>query len=274
VAEKARGNYLDLLDRIHRAVLPRGYLEIGVRDGASLALALPGTRAVAIDPEPVIDKKYARHTQVFPTTSDDYFANRNLLSDLGSPCDLAFVDGMHRFEFALRDFMNIERYAHAGTVVLVHDCYPVNEQTAALQPTTALWSGDVWKLIVCLKDTRPILRVSVVDVPPTGLAIITGLDPTSTVLTDGYAQLTEQYAGLPYSTLSDKASVLNRVENDWSKIFPLLKGPYRHGERRLVFQRAMRAPVGTAKRGALRSLARARRLAHRESNPERADEGR
>jgi hypothetical protein len=258
--ERGTGTYLDLLDRIHRAVLPRGYLEIGVRDGVSLARALPGTRVVAIDPVPVIDRKHARQTRVFPMTSDDYFATRNLLSDLGSPCDLAFVDGMHRFEFALRDFMNVERYAHAGTVVLVHDCYPVNEQTATRQPTTALWSGDVWKLIVCLKDTRPMLRISVVDVLPTGLAIITGLDPTSTVLADGYAQLTEQYAGLPYSTLSDKASVLNRVENDWSKIFPLLKGPYRNGERRLVFQRAMRTPVGHAKQGALRTLARARRL--------------
>lgn len=264
MVETRSRTYLDLLDRIHRAVLPRGYVEIGVRDGASLAIALPGTRAVAIDPVPIIDKKHSRHTRVFQLTSDDYFASRDLLADLDRALlDMAFIDGMHLFEFALRDFMHIERLAHADTVVLVHDCYPVDEATAERDCTTECWSGDVWKLITCLKESRPDLRISVVDVPPTGLAIIAGLNPASTVLADRYDDLFRRYVDAPYATLGDKAATLNRIDNDWSKIAPLLPGPYRRGERRLVFQREMRTPIRYIKQEAHRNLSRARKLATR-----------
>ena len=44
-------------------------------------------------------------------TSDDFFASHDLAQVLGGrPVDLAYIDGMHQFEFALRDFMNLERY--------------------------------------------------------------------------------------------------------------------------------------------------------------------
>jgi hypothetical protein len=249
VAETRSRTYLDLLDRIHRAVLPRGYVEIGVRDGASLAIALPGTRAVAIDPVPIIDKKHPGHTRVFPLISGDYFASRDLVSDVDRAfLDMAFIDGMHPFEFSLRDFTHIERHAHADTVVLVHDCYPVNEATPARDCTTECWSGDVWRLIACLKQSRPDLRISVVEVPPTGLAIITGLDPASTVLADRYDDLVRRYVDAPYATLGDKAATLNRIDNDWSKIAPATPRsvPPRRASSR--FQRGCARPSDTPSR--------------------------
>src|SRR4030088_274654 len=45
-------NYLTVLDRIHRHLRPRTYVEIGVETGRSLALAQPGTTCIAIDPRP------------------------------------------------------------------------------------------------------------------------------------------------------------------------------------------------------------------------------
>ena len=47
--------YFDMLDRVHQHLLPRTYVEIGVNNGRSFALALPGTECVGIDPEPPTD---------------------------------------------------------------------------------------------------------------------------------------------------------------------------------------------------------------------------
>ena len=121
----------------------------------------------------------------------------------GAPLDLVFIDGMHLFEYALRDFMNVEANSHAGTVVAVHDCVPYLEVTTARERTTDAWTGDIWKLVVCLKEHRPDLDVLIVDSPPTGLCLISGLDRASSVLADSYDQLLEHYVPQPWSTYAD-----------------------------------------------------------------------
>ena len=46
------------------------------------------------------------------STSDDFFARPDAAEVLGGvPLDLAFIDGMHQFEYALRDFMHLEHWA-------------------------------------------------------------------------------------------------------------------------------------------------------------------
>jgi hypothetical protein len=106
---------------------------------------------------------------------------------------------------------------------LVLDCYPVDRASAARERTTQLWSGDVWKLVVCLKKYRPDLRICTVDVPPTGLGIIRGLDPSSKILTSLLDGLYEEFIPCDYGQIeSDKARQLNRVENKWDEIKSLL----------------------------------------------------
>src|SRR5256885_12302956 len=57
---------------------------------------------------------------LFPyTTLFRSFAEHDLSKELGGrPVDLAFIDGMHLFEFALRDFVNLERYCAPGSTIL------------------------------------------------------------------------------------------------------------------------------------------------------------
>ncbi len=161
--------YYDAMDLVHRHLVPRTYVEIGVSTGRTFRLALPGTRCVGIDPEPRLERPVARGQQVFAQTSDEFFATRDLGEVLGgAPLDLAFIDGMHHFEFALRDFVNLERASHPDTTVLIHDCLPQSEEGAARERTTVLWSGDVWRLIVALREWRPDLEVAVADWGPTG----------------------------------------------------------------------------------------------------------
>ncbi|HXY28694.1 MAG TPA: class I SAM-dependent methyltransferase [Acidimicrobiales bacterium] len=248
--------YLHVLDRIHQHLRPRCYVEIGVRDGRSMALMLPGTRGIGIDPQPKLRFPLCAGADVYPVTSDEFFASSELTrSLLARPVDLAFIDGMHLFEFALRDFINLERFAGPGTRILLHDCYPIDASTAARERTTDRWSGDIWKLIVCLKDQRPDLRIGVVDVAPTGLGVIGGLDPTSRVLADDYDAIVDRYRSLPYGYLEEtgKADVLNRVPADWDRIRPLLPPrPFRRGAVRLMRARRTVARARPLARAAMR----------------------
>ena len=92
-------------------------------------------------------------------TNDDFFANGHFDDICGDRrIDLAFIDGMHLFEYTLRDFINIERRAHDNSVVLIHDIIPMNIQMGARFRTTGTWMGDVWKIITILKKSPPETR--------------------------------------------------------------------------------------------------------------------
>src|SRR5271163_5187067 len=137
--KKAEADYYDLLERIHGFLKPRTYVEIGIRQGHSLRLAKTAAASVGIDPAPALEDKPRRGAQIFSMTSDEFFARHNLAEELGrQTVDLAFVDGMHLFEFALRDFANLEKYCHRDSTILVHDCYPVDRASAARERTTQL----------------------------------------------------------------------------------------------------------------------------------------
>jgi hypothetical protein len=222
--KKAEPDYYELLERIHAFLKPRTYVEIGIRQGHSLRLAKTAAASVGIDPAPALEAKPRRGARIFPMTSDEFFERHDLAEELGRrKVDLAFVDGMHLFEFALRDFANLEKFCDQGSTILVHDCYPVDRASATRERTTQLWSGDVWKLVVCLKKYRSDLRICTVDVPPTGLGIIRGLDPSSTTLSSLLDSLYKEFVPYDYGQIeSDKAHQLNRVENRWHEIKSLL----------------------------------------------------
>jgi hypothetical protein len=96
-------NYIDLLGRIHRQLAPKTYVEIGVSRGRSFRQVLPETLAVGIDPTLSMLQPVNRAANVFALESDEFFEKKDLRAVLnGRPVDLAFIDGMHLFEFALR----------------------------------------------------------------------------------------------------------------------------------------------------------------------------
>jgi hypothetical protein len=217
-------DYLGLLRRIHEHVRPSTYVEIGVHEGASLALAAPATRSVGIDPTPALRHPLGPNTSVLRQTSDAALAGDELSWMLGGrPVALAFIDGLHLFECALRDFIALERRCTPSSTILVHDCYPRDEVTCARDRTTVFWSGDVWKLVLCLAELRPELRVAVADVAPTGMAIVRGLDPASEVLSRCYDDLCARFIGLGYDAVAeDKPGRLRVVPGDWPTVRALL----------------------------------------------------
>jgi tetratricopeptide (TPR) repeat protein len=216
--------YLDLLPMIHSHLRPRTYMEIGVSKGDSIALVRPETRAIGIDPEPKVKMPLGPNISIQVATSDDYFASHDVSAELGGlPIDLAFIDGMHQFEFALRDFINIERHCSAQSTILIHDCYPLTRLTAEREQKTLFWSGDIWRLILILRKHRPELKVNVIATAPTGLGVVRGLDPASKVLSEGMEDIVREYLALDYSVLdADKPGLLALYPNDWERIKALL----------------------------------------------------
>jgi hypothetical protein len=211
--------YRVLLRFIHWHLLPRTYVEIGVAKGASLRLVTPVTRAIGVDPDPQLDGPVGTNVVVLRQTSDDFFARADLRDLLGgNPVDLAFVDGMHLFECALREVIALERVASPTSTILIHDCCPVDPSEASRDRSTIRWAGDVWKTVVALREYRPDLQVTTLGAAPTGLAVVRGLDPESTVLGSAYDEIVARYQDRDLSYLHRGPGAVERL--NWRPVTP------------------------------------------------------
>ncbi|TFV61695.1 UNVERIFIED_ORG: class I SAM-dependent methyltransferase [Bacillus sp. AZ43] len=177
----------DLLRALHQRLEPRNYLEIGTDKGASLALSR--VPSVAIDPEFSILHPIDTDVQLVRSTSDDYFRENNPTERLGGPLDLAFIDGMHWAEYALRDYIYVESYSAPTSVIVFDDMLPRTVPEAARDRHTVAWAGDVFKVTFVLRQFRPDLVVLEVDTQPTGTVVVLKPDATSSVLADNYRAL-------------------------------------------------------------------------------------
>jgi hypothetical protein len=77
--------------------------------------------------------------------------------------------------------------ADTGVVVL-DDVLPRNGLEAARDRKTEPWTGDVYKVVEILRRRRPDLVVMLINVEPTGTAVVLGVDQASTILKDAYAE--------------------------------------------------------------------------------------
>lgn len=217
-------DYVAWLGHLHRRLRPAAYLEIGVLRGTTLALAAEETVAIGVDPRPLLPEPRPAHWRVHPVTSDAFFAAA-AFRDIPGPGelprpDLVFLDGLHLFEQTLRDFVNAERAAHRGTVLCIHDCLAFDGRTARRRRVTDFWSGDVWKMVPILLEHRPDLTVSVVPAHPTGLVVVTGLDPESGVLDARFDAIVAAWGRRRFVPGTRRGWPV--VANDWDAIEPAL----------------------------------------------------
>jgi hypothetical protein len=170
---------------------------------------------VAVDPDFKVTVEIETDVHLVRATSDDFFARPDPLAHLrgriraapgagnGSMTngaadggagtapivDLAFIDGMHLFEFALRDFINVERFTTPTSVVVFDDMLPRSVPEAARDRVTSQWTGDVYKVVDVLRRYRPDLSILRVNTQPTGLVVVFGPDASSNVLRDHYEEI-------------------------------------------------------------------------------------
>jgi hypothetical protein len=188
--------YQRFLQKLHATLLFDWYLEVGCRKGDSFAPVRGKT--IAVDPffraeANIIRQKPALH--VFQATSDDFFAT-GFLARNEIRLGLSFLDGMHLFEYLLRDFMNAEAASDPKGVIMLHDCVPfdlgMTTRNLKRLPRGA-WTGDVWKLIPILQRWRPDLTLTTYDCRPTGLVCVSNLDPENRTLQTHYDEILAEF---------------------------------------------------------------------------------
>ena len=112
---------------------------------------------------------------MFQETSDSFFENRlPFLSDL--KCQLAFIDGMHLFEYALKDFINLAKISSEKSLFLFHDPIPWTFEMATRNykdlPRGAAWTGDIWKLVHIFIDVGMKDNIKLLSSGPSGLLAV------------------------------------------------------------------------------------------------------
>jgi SAM-dependent methyltransferase len=207
--------YLDVLRDLHAIIAPRLYLEIGVRKGASLALAKGA--AIAVDPDPHPDLAVENNARLFQCTSDDFFFF-HAAETIQQSVDLAFIDGMHLAEYVYRDFMNVERVMDRNGVIVVDDIFPNHPVQAKRERQSQVWTGDVWRFAQRLAEKRPDLKLTWLDTQPTGLLLISRLNPKSRALWDDYNKAIrrlsdEADADVPQELLARASAVEPTADN-------------------------------------------------------------
>lgn len=163
------------------------YLEIGVFNG-HIFFKVKSDFKVAVDPEFRFDtlRKFGKsllnpanfRNKYFEKTSDAFFQDDapSLLDN--KKFDIALIDGMHEYEYALRDVENTLKYLSPNGVIVMHDCNPKTKLSASSfadwkqREFSGTWNGDVWKVILHMQSLRNDVNSFVLDCDH-GLGIIT-----------------------------------------------------------------------------------------------------
>jgi hypothetical protein len=171
-------NRLTVLRKLMQQKNLRNYLEIGVCNGHIFFRLRSGFK-IAVDPDfafsnsrkagKVFLNPYNFYNRYFQKTSDDFFAQDAPGLFAGRKVELSLIDGMHEYEFALRDVENTLRYADENVVIILHDCSPRTREDACsfeewqAREYTGTWNGDVWKAVLHLRSLRNDLCAFVLD---------------------------------------------------------------------------------------------------------------
>ncbi len=212
--------YVRFLRSLHKTHIFETYMEIGCRTGRTLSQVRG--RTIAVDPyfkvtSNIIQNKPALH--IFQKTSDAFF-QESFLEDLSIQLSFSFLDGMHLVEFLLRDVINTEKNSKSDGLIALHDCVPFNHEMTSREigdAGSSAWTGDVWKLIPILQHYRPDLKIDVLDCQPTGLVLLSGLDPENTTLADKYDEIISDWLTTKLSEFDeDRFFDLFEYRSAWS----------------------------------------------------------
>ncbi|MBP0444920.1 hypothetical protein J8J14_09000 [Roseomonas sp. SSH11] len=135
------------------------------------------------------------NVQSYDISADEFFATTDPCEVLAGCIDLAHIKAQNHSEFVLRMIINIEQYCSSNSKIIFTDVVPINfEMTERArnmrarkdQTLARACTGDLWRLVPLLRRERPDLCIQVANCRPTGLVVISNLDPSSRKLRDDY----------------------------------------------------------------------------------------
>jgi tetratricopeptide (TPR) repeat protein len=194
------GHYLNFLKALHEKKYEI-YFEIGACTGNSLRLSQ--SPSVAIDPyfnlqvETIGNKDFCLLFQ----EKSDYFFGETLPKFPHLKCQLGFIDGMHLFEYALRDFINLAKNSSEKPLFLFHDVLPWSYEMATRDykkiPKGEPWTGDIWKLIPIFISLGMEKNMKLLTSAPSGiLAISNPSKDLITKLEDDFDRIVAEWTDL------------------------------------------------------------------------------
>jgi hypothetical protein len=165
------------------------YLEIGVAQGLTLE-QVRISRRWAVDPHPQFDHRNLPKGVVFEYMESDSFFHQ---IDTAKKFDLVFLDGLHTWQQTYKDLMNTLNHSHLSSIIVIDDVVPDDalaaipdwEEALAMKDAVGItdgrWQGDVFKVLLVIRDHHPELDFCVVGENAEGdnpQAIVWKLDPS------------------------------------------------------------------------------------------------
>lgn len=140
-------NHVELIQYLIDKFQLKSYLEIGVESGNCFD-AIRCEHKIGIDP--------AWGTPAIHWTSNEFF-NRNK-----EKFDIIFIDGWHHAEQMEIDVHNALAVLNPNGFIICHDCNPVDEKMQIIPRQQKIWTGNVWKGWVKLRQL-PFISMFVLD---------------------------------------------------------------------------------------------------------------
>jgi len=128
----------------------QSYLEIGQGQRFANFDWINSRIRIGVDPDKTMSAAYQ-------TTSDEFFAKNK------DSFDLIFIDGLHEADQVEKDIINALNVLNDNGTIVVHDCNPKTKEMQIVPRQVKYWSGDAWKAWVKLRNTRPDLKMFVID---------------------------------------------------------------------------------------------------------------
>lgn len=142
-------NRVDIINRLIEKYNYKSYLEIGFGKGVTFN-RITCTEKTAVDIKNTEQVTYNMNSDAFFTVNNSTF-------------DIIFIDGLHTADQVKKNILNALYCLNTNGSIVCHDVSPQSKQMQVVPKKQDLWTGDVWKTWVLLRQTRDDLNMRVID---------------------------------------------------------------------------------------------------------------